>query len=79
MCPVPKRWSDLYQLLPAARGSDPKCPVPLILDAWHHTSDREKQDRLELHIRWAAERGGLDEAYAFLRQLSETDWHHIGD
>jgi hypothetical protein len=78
VCPVPQRWNEFYELLPAKRrvgvGYEPA--VPLILSAWWETSDRDKRQRLEVHIRWAHQYGVLETIDAFLRSLPESDWHH---
>jgi hypothetical protein len=38
-----------------------------------------KMLRLAEHIEWAAKYDALDTVSAFLRNLREEDWHHIGD
>ncbi|MGZ8368697.1 MAG: hypothetical protein ACXWVK_08350 [Rhodoplanes sp.] len=70
--------TNSMKLLPAKRrvgvGYEPA--VPLILSAWWETSDRDKRQRLEVHIRWAHQYGVLETIDAFLRSLPESDWHH---
>jgi hypothetical protein len=81
VCPVPQQWNRLYEMLPdkTARGAGWNPPAPLILAAWWETSDDEKQVRLELHLRWAAEDHALDRVEAFIRSLTESEWYHRGD
>lgn len=81
VCPLPLPWKDLWERLPDRRreggGWDP--PLPLILGAWHHTSNLDKMIRLDKHLRWAAEHECLSEVAVFLRGLAESDWHHLTD
>lgn len=79
VCPQPMRWDALWKMLPDRKrcsvGWNP--PLPLILAAWWHASDAAKQERLEEHVRYAAEHGNLDEVDAFLRSLTPTDWKYL--
>jgi len=81
VCPQPRKWQELYELLPARRqvGAGYVPSAPLILGAWWHSSDAAKQERLRLHIHWAAEHGAFEEVNRFLRQLDDRDWHHQGE
>jgi hypothetical protein len=81
VCPMPQQWTNLWEMLPnkRRRGAGWEPPLPLILGGWWETSDSEKRERLELHIRWAAEHGILNRVGAFLRSLPENQWHHTGD
>ena len=80
MCPQPMKWHQLWELLPNRRqvgiGWEP--PLPLILAGWG-LSDQSKTQRLAEHIEWAEKHGALETVSAFLRNLQEEDWHHIGD
>jgi hypothetical protein len=53
--------------------------LPLILAAWHYTSNLEKTRRLAEHIEWADKHGKLPEVAVFLRNLGESQWHHLGE
>lgn len=77
---MPQKWNDLYNMLPNRRqvGAGWEPPQPLILGAWHYTSDFEKMQRLEQHIEWANKHGKLPEVSSYLRSLTESDWHHLG-
>lgn len=81
VCPKPDLWHKLWELLPERRqisvGWQPS--LPLILAAWDHSSNLEKMLRLDEHIEWAEKHGSLHEAAAFLRNLVENQWHHLGD
>lgn len=81
VCPLPLLWKDLWELLPDRRqkGGGWEPPLPLILGAWHYTSNLDKMIRLDEHLRWAAEHECLSEAAVFLRGLAESDWHHLTD
>jgi hypothetical protein len=78
VCPVPEYWNQLYRLLPETRqgGSGWEPPLPLILAAWHHTTDSDKQERLKQHIRWAHDHGALSRIAKCLTSLREEQWHH---
>lgn len=77
ICPMPPKWNELWDLLPERRqiGNGWEPSPPLILAAWHHSSDQEKHKRFLLHLRWAADHGALDTAIHFLESLPPTDWH----
>jgi len=81
VCPKPDKWNQLYKLLPykKRKGAGWEPPLPLILAAWHHTSDYQKRDRLEVHIQYATDKGALDRAAGYLYGLTEDQWIHEGD
>ena len=81
VCPVPTKWIQLWDMLPERQkvGSGWEPPAPLILAAWHYSSNLDKQLRLADHIRWASTHGHLESAIAFLTELSEKEWHHLGE
>lgn len=76
ICPLPPYWNQLWEMLPNRRrkGVTWEPSPPLILAAWHFTTDAEKQSRLEQHIRWAAEHGSLKDVWAFLQNLHNDQW-----
>lgn len=77
VCPQPAHWNELWKLLPDRKrvdgGWDP--PLPLILGAWASTSDAEKRERFELHLRWAAQHGALQQVADYLNTLQPGNWH----
>lgn len=81
VCPNPQLWNELWSKLPGKKqmGSGWMPPAPLILAAWHMTSDDEKASRLAEHIQYAHQHGFLDEVDRFLRSLAEDLWVHRGD
>jgi hypothetical protein len=81
VCPLPVPWNRLWEMLPGRSrvGASWQPPPPLILAAWHDTPAMNKMLRLAEHIDWAAEHESLDSVGTFLRELSEDDWHHVGD
>jgi hypothetical protein len=81
VCPMPDKWAALYRLLPNSRRSENgwQPALPLILGAWYETSDQAKAKRLREHIIWAEENNVLENVRKFLVELSEADWHHIGE
>jgi hypothetical protein len=80
VCPLPQKWSELYELLPNRRrkGNGWEPALPLILAAWWDTPSMLKTLRLREHIVWASEQGCLDMVHAFRVDLDEQEWHHIG-
>jgi hypothetical protein len=68
-------------LLPGTRrrGFEREPPLPFILAAWHETSNSQKQERLESHLRWADDYGALKTVAKIPRSLDEADWHHFHD
>lgn len=81
VCPLLQRWNELWEMLPNRKrvglGYGPS--LPLILAAWHHTSDPDKAERLKSHLVWAAQHEALPKVKAFLRSLPEDQWHHEGE
>ncbi|TFY96699.1 hypothetical protein [Ramlibacter humi] len=81
ICPLPAVWRRLYGLLPAVHDGDVVLRAPLPLDSieWPRATDFFRQRRLRDQVDWAAEHGGLAQVHAFLSQLPEGDWHHLGE
>lgn len=77
VCPIPDRWSELWDMLPDKKkiGSGWEPPLPLILAAWN-SPHLMKILRLEEHIHYAAEHGALDEVNSFLRNLKPEQWFY---
>lgn len=78
VCPRPLDWQTFWESLPfAARTASGFTPSPpLVLAAWHGTSNEAKAERLREHIMWAASHDGLVEADQYLRSLPLEAWHH---
>jgi len=60
ICPMPQKWNEIYISLLKVweRGlarPDDKPPVPLILAAWHESTDEQKKERWRTTIDWAYE------------------------
>jgi len=77
VCPQPRHWQALWELLPDKQrsGGGWSPPLPLILAAWHEATDAEKAERFHLHLAWAEKHAVLDEAIALLRSLAPSDWY----
>lgn len=73
VCPKPMIWNQIWILLDTK--SDEYVEKPLILGAWHFTSDKEKKSRFLNHLAIASELGILDEVIDLVGD-SETNWHH---
>jgi hypothetical protein len=80
VCPLPRQWSKLWELLPNRKsvGSGWEPAAPLILAAWH-VPGLMKMMRLQEHIEWADKHGALELVGSYLRGLAETDWYHLSD
>lgn len=78
-CPMPQRWNTLWELLQNPGGEHGLPPMPLILAVWHDTPAMLKMMRLTEQIEWAVTHGTLERVSAFLRQLPEADWFHVGE
>ena len=69
-------WGDkFWKLLP--HTSENNVPVPLILGG-SDAPNRQKQERLALHIRYASEQGVLRRVDRFLRSLPPDGWIYDG-
>jgi len=81
VCPQPREWQSLYEMLPDKRreGGGWEPSLPLILAAWWETPALPKMLRLREHIEWASAHDCLDQVHSFLCQLPEDAWHHIGE
>jgi hypothetical protein len=77
VCPHPQYWNKLWKTLRGNEENDIgyRLPPPLILAAWWHSSNADKQARLREHIEYAAIEGRLDEVDSYLRKLPLSRWH----
>ena len=78
VCPRPMEWQTFWESLPGAkRTSSGYTPQPpLVLSAWHGSSNEAKAVRFREHIVWASEHGAFDAADRYLRTLPLEAWHH---
>ena len=81
VCPQPRRWTELWEMLPNRRriGGGWEPPLPLILAAWWSSTASMKTQRLADHIRHADAYGRLADINHYLRGLCEEDWAHSAD
>lgn len=77
VCPRPKKWMELFRLLPHKGPTNPA--VPLILGGWWDSTPMQKRRRLREHVEWAATHGALDAVSNFLSSLQESDWVHLNE
>ncbi|MCU4177308.1 hypothetical protein [Carboxylicivirga sp. N1Y90] len=73
VCPQPHIWNELWKIIQQA--SEEKIDLPLILAAWHNTSDKEKQERFIYHLE-KAKQLGLNEKLKAVLEIEEDQWHH---
>ena len=77
VCPQPMKWDKMWQVMGSPSRNIPDFPgLPLILNGWHMSTDKEKRLRLIEQIKFGNQMGTLDKVDKFLRALSEDDWHH---
>ena len=81
LCPKPLAWKHLYEMLPGkTQGQDGwEPPPPVTGSAWSSTPSLAKRMRLRDHIDWAETHGCLDAVHAFLKELPEEHWFHMGE
>lgn len=72
ICPVPVLCDRFWKLLGSPRED---VGPPLILAGLAFSSDRDKRERFQAHIRYAGDHGLLDEAERFIPALKMQDWH----
>jgi hypothetical protein len=77
VCPKPMKWDEMWKLMGSLSRNIPDFPgLPLILNGWGISTDKQKRLRLIEHIKFGNQIGVLDKIDGFLRALSEDDWHH---
>lgn len=76
VCPMPSHWQRLFDLL---KQAGPGLPPPVGVTEWRGTSSLNKRLILRNQVQWAWENGALEAMFAFLRELPEEKWHHMGD
>ena len=79
VCPQPRRWQELWEMLPDRNATGAGLSPPLILAAWWHTPALLKILRLQEHLRYADAHGVLADVDRFLRALPEEEWAHLGE
>ena len=81
VCPQPRQWNRLWNMLPDKKrdGGGWIPPLPLILAAWWATSDQQKRECLECHIKYASEKGILEQVRQFIERLSDEEWLYEGE
>jgi hypothetical protein len=60
ICPMPQHWAATHQLLLLACDEleiIDRPPVPLILNGWVFSSDRQKHERWQETVEWARDHG----------------------
>ena len=77
VCPLPSHWQRLQQLLRQQAGTEP--PPPIEVAAWRSIPSLNKRLCLRNQVQWAWEHRVLEAMFAFLRDLPEDKWHHMGD
>ena len=80
VCPQPRKWQELYELLPSKRrvGNGWEPSLPFILAAWDMPA-LPKMLRFREHLEGAAAHGNIEQVHAFICSLPESEWRHIGE
>lgn len=78
ICPQPKFWNEMFELLPDKKHTGPRLepPLPLILGAWTNSTDLEKLERFHMHVRYANQKNVLPEVVQYIKSLRQKDWHY---
>jgi hypothetical protein len=71
ICPNPMVWDEFFNSF-CKNHQDLK---PLILGAWHHTTDYEKIKRFELQLMALENEKALNNAIFYLDKLIDSDWY----
>lgn len=74
ICPNPKYWDQSYKLLKRKIGNEAKEVVPLILAAWHASSDDDKSERLKAQIKLARLHGIETDFLEVLGKIPISEW-----
>lgn len=72
ICLKPNKWNELYEAM-VKIYPERKRPLPLLLSAWHDTSDIEKRNRFCMHLEFAISAGVAEEV---LKNTSNSDWYY---
>ena len=75
ICLKPQKWEILYQAIKQAYP-EREFVKPLILAAWHDTTDTQKRNRFCMHLEFAMSAGVAD---LVLEKMTETDWYHLNE
>lgn len=77
VCPMPLKWSKLYQLIVGMKRGEVvgnyNLEPPLILSMWHALKSSKKEVLLK-HIEWAYNHGTLLKAIKLLSKFKDEDW-----
>lgn len=76
VCPNPQIWNKIWERI--LQESEEEIAKPLILGAWHFTTDNEKKNRFLQHFQ-KAESLNITEIIMSLLDIPETEWHHINE
>ena len=70
VCPLPIEWNEIYQLI-----DKPQIRPPLILSAWHHTSNNDKKIRfLEHALHASRDKEAMKKLSTYLEKLNKENW-----
>ncbi|MBL0428186.1 hypothetical protein [Ramlibacter alkalitolerans] len=78
VCPHPRRWAELYELLGGQHRQDLPAP-PLQAWLWPQLSGLQKRLRFREHVEWAERHGCLEQLARFIHRLDEAEWVHMGE
>jgi hypothetical protein len=82
ICPIPKKWNELYQLLKNKKQNPNgswEPPLPPILGSWYDTPYLFKLLVFRGHIEWANNQDQITIILDFLKSLKEEEWFHYGE
>ncbi len=79
VCPLASEWNDLWKRLPnntCNENGEWSVRLPLILGEWHYSTNEQKRQRFEEHIRWANEHKVLEKIYSIILEISDDRWEY---
>ena len=81
VCPRPRRWQQLYEMLPGRKvvNGEQHPPPPILGPAWGAVPPLAKRLCFREHLEWADSHGELTPVFGFLKSLTEEEWLHMGD
>lgn len=75
VCPYPKHWCWLHDILINHYSDDMEIPpMPLILNGWMGSSNSAKNKRLRKQMQWALDHDVFDKASDCLLKIPSDGW-----
>lgn len=81
VCPVPAKWKEFDAALRLSVSQEVARSLPPALSDrnWNQTTSLAKRLMFRSVVDWCAEHKLVEPALQYVRALSESDWHHMGE